>query len=232
MDIKILDSYSEVCKSAFAQVEECIKRKQDGVICVATGESPIGIYQLFPEKKDIFQKVKILKLDEWGGIKPDDPSTCESYIKEHIIYPLNLDESQLLGFRSDAKNPEGECERVKQILKELGGIDICILGMGADGHIGLNFPSNSLIPDAHIVPAHYLTHSMLDKAKEKPTHGFTLGMKEIINSDKIILTIRGKSKGEAIKTLLKGEVSTHFPASLLLLSDNLTIYCDKEVYNI
>lgn len=231
LNIKVFNTYFETCKHAFAQVILSLSKKSQSVICVATGESPIGLYQLFPQQSELFQNVEIFKLDEWGGIKPNDPSTCETYIKENIIQPLGLSGKQLLGFSSNAEDPDSECNRVRELIKQVNGIDVCILGMGADGHIGLNFPADKLTPDIHTVPSHYLTHSMLDKAKEKPTHGYTLGMKEVINSREIILIVKGKSKREALKRLLTREVTTHFPASLLLLSDNLTVYCDKEAYS-
>lgn len=229
-NIKVFSTYSETCEHAFEQVVSSLNKNPKSVICVATGESPIGLYQLFLQQSGIFQNIKILKLDEWGGIKPDDPSTCETYIRENIVRPLGLEDSQLLGFNSNAENPDSECNRVRELIKQVGGIDVCILGMGADGHIGLNFPADKLKPDIHTVPSNYLTHSMLDKAKEKPTHGYTLGMKEIINSREIILIVKGASKREAMRRLLTEEITTHFPASLLLLSENLNVYCDKDAY--
>ncbi len=229
INIKVFDTYVELCKNAFEKIVSLLSFKPNSVLCVATGDSPLGLYSLFPQQKELFQNVKILKLDEWGGIKSDDPSTCESYIKDNIIWPLGIDKNQLLGFRSDAENPEDECERIKRLIKQYS-VDVCILGIGIDGHIGLNFPANTLIPEVHTVPAEYLTHSMLDKAREKPTHGYTLGMKEIIHSKEIILIVKGKTKSNALTTLLKSGITTHFPASLLMLSENLTIYCDKEAY--
>jgi len=232
VNIKVYSTYQELCRSAFQQVVLSVKRNSGALICVATGESPIGLYQFFPEQSELFKHIKILKLDEWGGIRPDDPSTCETYIKENIIQPLKLDENQLMGFQSDAKNTENECNRIKSLIPQHNGIDLCILGMGADGHIGLNFPADKIAPEAHVVPSHYLTHSMLDKAREKPTHGYTLGFKEILNSKEIILIVKGASKREALRLLNKGEITTHFPASLLLLSQNCTIYCDKDAYGV
>lgn len=229
-NLKVFDTYSELCKYAFGHISSIICEKPKSVLCVATGESPIGLYRLFPQQAELFRDITILKLDEWGGIRPDDPSTCETYIKENIIQPLQLKDTQLIGFQSDAQNPDQECERIKKLLTDIGGIDICILGMGSDGHIGLNFPADKLKPDTHVVPAHYLTHSMLDKAREKPTHGYTLGFKEIINSKEIMLIVKGISKSQALKMLLKGEITTSFPATLLLLSEKLHIFCDKEAY--
>ncbi|HOK08594.1 MAG TPA: 6-phosphogluconolactonase [Candidatus Hydrogenedens sp.] len=228
--LNVCSTYEEVCRNAFEQVVLSVGKNPKALICVATGESPIGVYRLFPEHSELFRNIKILKLDEWGGIKPNDPSTCETYIKENIIQPLGINDKQLLGFRSDAGNPEDECERIKSIINQYNGIDVCILGVGVDGHIGLNYPADTIIPEAHIVPAHYLTHSMLNKAQEKPTHGYTLGFKEILNSKEIILIVKGTSKKETLKLLLKGEITTHFPASLLLLSKNFTVYCDKDAY--
>ncbi|MGC9054472.1 MAG: 6-phosphogluconolactonase, partial [Candidatus Hydrogenedens sp.] len=155
-NIKKYTTYEKACNAAFKEVVSLVTKNPKALICIATGESPIGLYQLFPERSELFRDIKFLKLDEWGGIKPDDPSTCETYIRENIIEPLKLNRKQLLGFRSNSKNPEDECKRIKNLICRYNGIDLCILGIGADGHIGLNFPADTIIPEIHIVPSQYL----------------------------------------------------------------------------
>lgn len=224
--VHVYESYDELSEAVAQRVFAIVTDKPDAVICVATGESPKGVYQRLNMRRELFEKVRILKLDEWGGIPSTDPSTCETYIVEHIVEPLGLDRNQLLGFISDALDVVQECKRVEQLIMDLGGIDVCILGMGTDGHIGLNFPEERLIPSIHSVPEHFLTHSMVKQAKVKPTHGFTLGIKEVLMAKEILLIVSGQSKREAFATLLEQRITTHFPASLLWLHSNLHIFCD------
>ncbi len=230
MQLRVFKSYQELSEFGAKEVFEYVERKRNAVICVATGESPKGIYSLLPFRKDLFIEVTFLKLDEWGGIPPADPSTCESYIKEMIIYPLGLSEKSLVGFKTNPDNPDEECKRILELVNSLGGIDIAILGLGSDGHIGLNFPAESIPDSVHTVPGEFLTHSMLQKAEIKPTYGFTLGFREILRSSKIILPVSGASKHKALMNLLRGNLTTHNPASFLRLSLNLIILCDEKAY--
>jgi len=230
MEIRVYKNYQELSKAGAKEIFAYLEKKRKAVICVATGESPKGIYNLLTSRKELFSETVFLKLDEWGGIPPNDPSTCESYIKKFIITPLGLTDDRLLGFNTNPKKPDEECKRVLKLLDSLGGIDISILGLGSDGHIGLNFPAESIPESIHTVPGELLTHSMLQDAIHKPQYGFTLGFREILMSSKIILPVSGSSKREALKKFLRGELTTQNPASILRLSQNLIVLCDEEAY--
>lgn len=231
MQVRVFNDYKELSKAGAEEVFAYLERKRKSVICVATGESPRGIYNLFPSRKELFEEVVFLKLDEWGGIPPSDPSTCQTYIKEVILEPLGLNEDRLVGFETTPTNPEEECNRVRLLIDNLGGIDIAILGLGADGHIGLNFPGESIPSSAHVVKGELLTHSLIQKAIEKPKFGLTLGFKEILSSSKIILPVSGSTKKSALKELLKAELTPRIPASFLTVSPSLTVLCDREAYS-
>lgn len=205
-----------------------VHAKRNALICVATGSSPKGVYAVLAESAARLRDVRILKLDEWGGIPANDPSTCDTFIRQHILEPWGVPEAQFEGFASDAPDPDAECVRVRARVQELGGIDLCVLGMGADGHIGLNYPSDSLPPEAHVTGPETLQHAMLDAAETKPTHGYTLGFGEILQARRILLIVNGAAKAEAAQTLLTGGVTTQFPASLLKLHPAVTCLLDRE----
>jgi len=208
------------------RVLELVRRKPDSVICVATGASPVGVYACLAGHRDELQRVRILKLDEWGGLPMDDPSTCETYIRRHILGPWSVSDDRYEGFVSDAPNPEAECRRVESIIENLGGIDVCILGMGADGHVGLNYPADVLPACVHRTDSSTLRHAMLDAALAKPTHGLTLGMADILRARAIVLVANGVGKADAVERLLSGELTPQFPASFLWLHPDVTCVFD------
>ncbi len=224
--LTVVDDYDATCRAAADAVLEVVRNKPDCVICVATGASPLGLYAELARHAAELAQARILKLDEWGGLAMDDPATCETYIHERILAPWGLLPERLVGFQSDAPDPEAECARIRAEIARAGGIDLCILGMGADGHIGLNYPSSTLPAEVHLTDASTLKHAMLDAAQGKPTHGFTLGMAEVLQSRRIVLVVSGAAKAEALRRLMTGAISTEFPASLLWLHPDVHLFAD------
>ncbi len=220
-------AYEETSHAAAECVLEAVRRKPDSMVCVATGASPIGVYAALARHRKELARVGIVKLDEWGGLPMTDPATCEVYIRKHILTPWEVPPERFEGFISDAPDPERECRRIRQRIQELGGIDIAILGMGADGHVGLNYPAETLPAFAHQTDASTLRHAMLDAAQGTPTHGLTLGMGEILEARQIVLVVNGAGKAEAVARLSKGEITTRFPASLLWLHHNVFFFTDR-----
>jgi galactosamine-6-phosphate isomerase len=206
---------------------DTIRRKPDALVCVATGASPVGVYACLAQHRASLGQVRVLKLDEWGGLAPDDPATCEVYIRQHVLEPWHVPTERYLGFISNARDPQAECERVAQVIALAGGIDVCILGMGADGHIGLNYPATEVPPGPHPTNASTLRHAMLDAARGVPTHGLTLGMADVLRSRRIVLVVNGESKAAAVQRLRSGGLSAEFPASLLWLHPDVTCVLDR-----
>ena len=165
------------------------------------------------------------------GRNPDGPpGTCESYLRNYFVGPLQIPEDRYIAFQSDPENPEAECERIQQILDQKGPIDICILGIGMNGHIALNEPAPSLHTNCHV--AHLsqksLQHPMIAGDTEKPGYGLTLGMANIFQSRLIILLINGIKKREITQAFLEQKISTELPASLLWLHPNVICLIDGE----
>ncbi|HPO15461.1 MAG TPA: 6-phosphogluconolactonase [Candidatus Hydrogenedentes bacterium] len=226
-DAIITETYEEMSQKAAEYVLEAIHGKPDGVICVATGASPLGVYAELAQHAEDLKQVRVLKLDEWGGLPMDDPSTCEVYIEKHVLTPWNVTRDRYEGFRSDAPDAEAECQRIHQRIQELGGIDIAILGMGEDGHIGLNYPDDWIPALAHPTDSCALKHAMLKAAQSAPTHGLTLGMVEILSARRIILVVNGANKAEAVELLMSQKLSTYFPASFLWMHKEVFFVLDR-----
>lgn len=234
--IQYCDHYDALSDRASERLIQVIQDKPDATICLATGATPELTYRFFVEKiqKNQFdiRNVTFVKLDEWVGIPLHTPGTCESFLQQHIVQPLGLRPEQLIGFQSENID-EKECERVTDLIAHRGGLDLCVLGIGKNGHLGLNEPGTALEPCCHISRLDDQTrhHDMLKTAGRPVTHGITLGLKEILNAKEILLLIAGDGKQAAVEKYLTATVTTAVPASFLWLHDNTTCLLDGSHYS-
>jgi len=235
MKITYHADYTQMSGHAKDLIVRTLQQKKDSLICAATGNSPLMTYHLlaaeFQKDKALFEQLRILKLDEWGGVEMQEPQTCESFLQKNLLQPLHISPNQYFAFESNPENPQQECNRMQNIITEQGPIDLCILGLGRNGHIGFNEPSEALHPYCHVVKLSdtSMQHSMAKAMQQKPTYGMTIGMADILHSKKIILLVTGNHKKEVVKRLLKQEISTQLPASLLWLHPNVECVIDKRV---
>lgn len=237
--MKILNcsNYEEMSYLAFDSVLKDLKIKQNQLLCLATGNSPTGMYKRlandYHEHPEYFKKLNVIKLDEWGGLREDHPDSCEAYLRNHILSPLQISDNRYISFKSDAVIPEKECERIQNELYSKGPIDICILGLGKNGHIGFNEPSENLEMGCHVgqLSKTSMQHQMASNMKNKPRYGLTLGMADILKSKKIILLITGSGKEVIINQFLTKKITTQIPASFLWLHPNVECYIDAESHH-
>jgi galactosamine-6-phosphate isomerase len=234
METSILDSYEAISRKAAEIITRQLEKNKDLLFCAATGNTPTRTYELlaaeYTKRPELFARMRILKLDEWGGIPLDDPGTCEYYLQTHLLAPLQIDPQRYLSFQSDPADPEAECRRIQDLLKKNGPIDCCLLGLGTNGHIGLNEPATSLQPGYHLarLSASTLQHSMVAAMKRPPSYGLTIGMADLLQARTILLLVSGSSKKSITRELLLGKVTTNLPASFLWLHGNTICLLDKE----
>ncbi len=236
MTVEVYDSFEALSSRARDIILKQLSLKKDLLFCAATGGSPTCTYELLAEEysasPDLFDEVRIIKLDEWGGLPMQHAGTCETYLQKHLLTPLDISADRYISFRSDSPDPQKECERIQQFLDKEGSIDICILGLGMNGHIALNEPAETLMLNCHV--AHLtdqsLQHPMISDSEMKPEYGITLGMSDIFCSKLIILLISGSSKKEITKLFLSKEITTWLPASLLWLHPNVICLIDNDAY--
>lgn len=234
MKIDRCNSYEELSGKAKDIITQEIKKKPNLLLCAATGGSPTGTYvalgKEFQKQSNLFNYLEIIKLDEWGGIPMNYPTTCESYLHTHVIQPLQIPDSRYTGFLSNPENPEKECARVQNVLDKKGPIDICILGIGMNGHLALNEPAEYLQPYCHVAKLSVQSqqHPMAVEMREKPTYGLTLGMADILHSKMILLLINGSHKREIVQKLLSKKITGSVPASFLWLHPNVTCLIQND----
>lgn len=226
--------YNAMSREAASLIIEELKKNKQALLCAATGGSPTGTYALlkkaFDLESELFSSLRVIKLDEWGGLPMNNPSTCESYLQKHMIGPLHITGDRYISFKSDPKDPAGECRRIQAELKKAGPINICILGLGMNGHLALNEPETFLEAETHVakLSASSLTHPMIGETGMKPSYGLTLGMADILQSSCILLLISGSKKKEITSALMNKQISTALPASFLWLHPNVVCLADRE----
>jgi len=232
MQIVRCNSVSELNERAAELVINDLKSRPKSLFCTATGNSPTGIYQLLAQKKDAFDVsgLTLLKLDEWHNLPMDHPASCEYYIKQYLLGPLNVPAGNFIGFDS-MWDSVAECERIDGFLQEHGPIDLCMLGLGQNGHLGFNEPADFLQPHAHLstLSPTSLNHNMIKGSGADVKYGFTLGIADILQSKKIVLPVFGRNKQMIMEKLMEGTVYSQLPASFLWLHPDTTcFYCEND----
>jgi glucosamine-6-phosphate deaminase len=239
MKVIVEKDYAALSKKAAEIVKEEMLKKKDIVLGLATGSTPLGLYQeLIRMHKDEgldFSEVTTFNLDEYIGIDYDNPNSYHYYMKNNLFKHINIDANNTFVPDANAKDLEDYCKEYDRLIEEKGGIDLQILGIGVNGHIGFNEPDEELNVGTSIVN---LTESTIqansrffDSIDQVPKKAVTMGIGSIMKAKKILLLASGKSKHEAIKKLIKGDkVTTQLPASLLLLHPDVTVIVDEEAY--
>ena len=230
-------SYQEMSDLAASLVMEELVSKPDLLLCAATGGSPEGLYRELARtagrEKSLFNQLRVMKLDEWGGVPAYYPVTCEFFLKKKLLEPLGIPGDHYISFASDPEDPEEECRQIRSRLKKEGPIDLCILGLGRNGHLGLNEPGPGLEPYCHVasLSESSIQHSMIASLDRKPRYGLTLGMQEILSSRKIIMLVSGKEKKQVAKQFLEKKITTSLPASFLWLHPRVECLVDQTILN-
>jgi galactosamine-6-phosphate isomerase len=214
-----------------------LRRRPDLLLCVAAGSSPRRAYQLLGRAAQyepaLFGQLRVLAVDEWLGLRDGNPATCAADLRTHLLGPLGLPAERCQGFRTNSPDPEAECARVSEWLSRHGPIDVCVLGVGANGHLAMNEPAEQLCPHPHVAPLTpvSLQHPLLATCSEKPTHGLTLGMGDLLRSRKILLLACGPHKSAVLHRLRDPRVTTEFPVSFLWLHPDATVLADPEAWS-
>lgn len=232
MKIIKVENYKEMSEKAYEILKKEILKKPNSVIVFPAGKTPLGLYQLLVkayEKKEIdFSKIRTFQLDEYFPIEKKDKRSFYSNLSKNLFKKINILIPNMNFFDSKTKNPEKECRDYEKKLKN-NPIDITILGIGVNGHIGFNEPGSKLNSKIGVVKLKQETinrnSNLFGKVPEK---AFTMGIKNVLSSKKIIILASGKEKAEAVKHFINEEVSEEWPASFLRKHKNLISIIDKN----
>jgi len=225
---------TRMSRAAALRIVSALRRKPDLLLCASAGGTPTRTYEqlaaLRAQRPRLFSRMRVLQIDEWAGLEAHSPATCAVDLQSKLLAPLGISAKRFFGFRTAAPAPQRECRRVARWLQANGPIDICILGLGLNGHIAMNEPGPSLVPHIHfarLAPSSR-QHSMLQGLSTKPSHGYTLGMADILNSREVLLLVSGPHKRMVMHRLMSPRVNPALPASFLWLHGNAHLLCDRD----
>lgn len=235
IQLRVHDDYEAMSHAASEWLGDRIRTHPAMLACLAAGSTPARAYELLAESgrgaPKLFDRLRLIALDEWGGLSATNPASCQFQLRREIVAPLGI-EDRFIAFSGDAPNPQAECDRVAAWLAYDGPIDVCVLGLGINGHLGFNEPAAEINLHAHVasLAATSLMHGMVRDLAAKPTYGMTLGMVDILHAREVLLLVSGQRKGSALRKLLTGPLTTAFPASLLHLHPSVTVLCDVSAH--
>lgn len=235
MKFVIAKNYEEMSKLGADCIIEQIKKKPDSVLGLATGSSPVGTYKNLVDaynKGLDFSRITTFNLDEYYGLSPEHPESYMYFMNKNLFKHVNLDCSKIHIPDGLCRDVEKECKDYDESIAKAGGIDLQLLGIGRNGHIGFNEPGDSLDILTHVAN---LTENTIqansrffNSIDEVPKKAITMGMGNIMNSRKILLLAYGKNKANAIAMLAGTSVDTNVPATLLLLHRDVTVIVDRD----
>lgn len=231
-----MENYDELSKQAAEIVAEQVREKNDSVLGLPTGSTPEGMYaylvSIYKKSEIDFNAVVTFNLDEYVGLPPDHPQSYNYYMHSNLFDHVNVKKSNVHIPHCKDQDPDLMCREYEQKIKNAGGIDLQILGIGTNGHIGFNEPDKYLYTETHLVELTEETieaNSRFFKSRDEvPLKAVTMGVGSILAAAKIILLASGESKAEVISEMCSGKVTTRVPASLLQLHRDVTIYVDRE----
>ena len=231
--IKVNDYY-EMSRKAASIIASQITLKSDSVLGLATGDTPLGMYndlvKLYDNKELDFSEVKTFNLDEYYGLDINNKQSYYYFMMSNLFNYINVPAANINIPNGSAKNIEEECLGYERKIKEAGGIDVQVLGIGVNGHIGFNEPAVNFEAKTHLVTLDKSTIEANSRffinKDEVPTKAISMGIGTIMNSRKILLLACGSSKAGIIAKAIKGKITPKVPASILQLHQDVTVIVD------
>lgn len=238
MKLIICEDYNKMSEQAARILASVITLKPDCVLGLATGSTPVGMYKRLVEMYNAgdldFSNVKSYNLDEYYPIKPTDPQSYRYFMNENLFDRVNIDKANTHVMNGEAPDPDVECANYDKELERVG-VDIQVLGIGRNGHIGFNEPSDKLPAATHLTS---LTESTIEansrffaSPAEVPHHALTMGLASIMKAKRIVILVSGREKHDALMSMLSGIIDMSCPATVLNMHRNVTVICDKAAYN-
>jgi len=236
MNIIVVKDYNEMSYQAAQLIAEQITKKRKSVLGLATGSTPEGMYKelinLNQEDKVDFSEVITFNLDEYYGLPPEHPRSYYFFMWNNFFKHVNIKKENIHLLNGISENIDKECAQYEALIKKSGGIDLQVLGIGNNGHIGFNEPDISLNTKTHLVNLTAKTiranSRFFNTAQEVPKQAITMGIGTIMRARKIILLANGKRKARVIEKTINSPITTKVPATVLQLHNDVTIIVDQE----
>ncbi len=232
--IYVHNTYEDMSTQAAADLLDIVSQLRNPVICTASGDSPKGMYKalikLIHENNTDISHWNFLGLDEWYGMNGNDEGSCRYHLDRDLFGPLHVKEDKIIFFDGRA-DIDDECLRVESFIARHNHIDVAILGLGMNGHIGMNEPGTPDNSRSRLTEIDSITQQVGQKyfsKKRKIDKGLTLGIATIMDASHIFLLVSGSKKAAITRQVIEDEVSEKLPASLLRRHPSFTVYVDKD----
>ena len=240
MRIYVTEDYNAMSRKVANLLAAQVMMKPDCVLGLATGSTPVGAYQRLVElyrAGDVdFSQVKSINLDEYVGLAPTHDQSYRYFMQSNLFDHVNIDPSNTNVPLGLAEDPDAECRRYNQVIHDLGPIDLQLLGMGHNGHIGFNEPADAFPLETHVVD---LTESTIQanarffaSADEVPRQAMTMGIQTIMQARKVLVAVSGQGKAEIVKKAFTGPVTPQVPASILQMHPDVILVGDKAALSL
>lgn len=239
MRIIICENYEKMSKRAAKLVAAQVLLNPQSVLGLATGSTPVGMYNelisMYRAGELDFSQVKTFNLDEYYPIKRDNEQSYFKFMYKNLFSEINIDLYNTHFPDGETDNPVSECENYEKLIAQSGGIDLQILGIGQNGHIGFNEPDVNLNPYTHLTN---LTENTIransrffEVYDEVPRKALTMGIATILGAKKIILLASGLNKSRVVSELIKDGINTSVPATMLKAHPDAILICDRDAYS-
>ena len=235
MKVKVTEDYEEMSDAAAEMVLQEIREKPDCVLGLTAGSSPMGLYRRLEEAyragEADFSRVRIFTLSEYIGLDEKDEQSFAYYTRRNFCEGLNLSENRICMPDGMAADIAEECARYGKAIEAAGGIDMMILGIGPNAHIGFNEPGPAFVPETHVVELSAATRAanarFFDNPADVPYWAVSMGMRDIMFARHVLLLASGPGKTEALVMALAGDITPKAPASLLQLHRGAVVIADE-----
>ncbi|WP_409250672.1 glucosamine-6-phosphate deaminase [Bacillus sp. SCS-153A] len=235
MNINIYSNYEEMSKYACQVIIDQLKQNPFSVFVIPGGNTPAKMVDFlvdaYKENKVSFKNCTFIGLDEWVGLGKENEGSCQHFLFTNLFNHIDVNPENLFFFNAKNENLNFECKKIDKKIQELGGVDIMVLGIGLNGHIGFNEPGISFNKQSHIIDLDSTTTSVGKKYFTNnitPNRGITLGIRNILDAKKVLLLANGEKKSEILKKVVDTDPIEAIPATVLKLHKDAEMILDKE----
>jgi glucosamine-6-phosphate deaminase len=236
MEVIVQPDYEQMSKVAAQIVVKILNTKPNAVLGMATGSTPLGLYQelvrLYKEGQLDFSRVTTFNLDEYVGLSANHPQSFHYFMRDHFFQHVNIPPQNINIPSGTTSNYPAFCDWYEQRIAECGGIDLQILGIGSDGHIAFNEPTSSLSSRTRLKTLSEQTINdnarFFERREDVPVYSITMGVGTILDARKLVLVANGKAKAQAIAQAVEGPVTSMVTASAIQMHQDATVIVDEE----
>lgn len=236
MKLICVSNEHEMSLEASRLIGALVRIKPDAILGLATGSTPLGTYgelsRMFLEENLDFSCIRTINLDEYIGLDGSHPQSYRAFMAGYLFGRINIPPANTFVPDGMAEDIEGECRKFDELMEQMGRVDLQLLGIGANGHIGFNEPADCFTSNFHCTE---LTEDTIeansrffDRREDVPTHAITMGMRGIMNARRLLILASGKKKANAVAEACFGPVTPRVPGSIIQLHPDVTVIADWE----